>query len=483
MDMGENPMSASHPTSQGDLINSEDREGVSRVKTMSVMFPHHALKLPEKKAPPPKIPHIDHVTDRHSLPPAVRASNRPIPDPPLLPGMRATIRRMARLPSAAMEKVPLSVGPMPTKKMKMLFWNKINEKKGLWEEVNKIQVTQLHINFQRLEEKFSLMETETGSGHGGKGLNVTSSSSSQNKKNKKISIIDSKRSHLIEISLNRIKKLPEEIASMLIQLDPEILTMDLTEILLSILPTSKEIELIKSFHGDITTLGLVEQVILTISPIPRLEKRLWCHRTVFVWPHAMDKSIGQLNILESGCDELLSESSQSFFITLFSFILSVGNYLNSGTHRVAHAIHLDSLLKLSTIKANTTNRPPGVSNANSSNSGRQKETLLHYILSEMISHSTHSSDTSNRPILDITRQYKYLLLLSDINYQQIQLEYKQAIDEYQRVKNEYDLLARPSGAGNATVEMNLYLQQRLEQFLIVSQERILSLDQYFLSIQ
>jgi hypothetical protein len=474
-------MAKSLPTSPTptDTDQSDQKEPNNRLKNMKAMFPHHSMKLPEKKVSL-KIPHVDQIKGPQALPPAVRASTRSIPIPPLLPGMRATLRRIARVPSAAFEKLPLSAGPAPTKKMKMLFWNKLNEEKGLWEEVNKIHVGQLQINFQKLEEKFAIPEESTATNTSGPGGNSSVgggliSHEIKKKKNLKISIIDSKRSHLMEISLNRIKKLPDEIATLLIQLNPDHLTLDLTEIFLNILPTSKEIELIKSFHGEISTLGLVEQVVLTMSTIPRLEKRLWCHRIVFVWPHALDKSIGQLNILEKGCQELLSPDHQSAFINLFSYILSIGNYLNSGTHRVAHAIHLESLLKLSTIKANP-----------SSGGGRgQKETLLHYILSEMISHSQTNGGSSTvfNNITTLTKQFKYLFLLSDINYQQIQLEYKQSVDDYQRVKNEYDLLARPgAGTHSSSGDMNSFLQQRLEEFLVLSQERILFLDQYFQNI-
>lgn len=436
----------------------------NRAKALSAMFSPKlvALAQPEKEKKN-ALPHIDHsmgIVPPQNLPVAVRGSHRPIPEPPLLPGMRASIRKKARVPSAAVKRLPLSVGPAPSRKMKMIFWNKITEERGVWEEVNKIQVDDLQINFRALEEKFAVPEDSQPIG-GARSTTV------QEKKNKKVSLLDSKRSHLIEISLNRIRRQPEEIANMLIQLNPDVLTLDLTEILSSIIPTSKEVELVKSYQGDISQLGLVEQVVLAVSPIPRLEKRLWCHRTIFTWPYAIDKLVGQLNILESGCKELLEDSSRTQFIRLFSYILSIGNFLNHGTHRISSAIQLESLLKLSTIKSNNNPNNP-IRN--------HKETLLHYILQEI-----RESDKvlAHHPFPQFLKHFKYVFLLSDINYKQVQQEYKQSLDDFNRINTEYELLARANQNSLGSGDANSFLHQRLETFLILSKERIVYLDKYF----
>jgi hypothetical protein len=518
--MSSNPMAPSHNVTmatEGSEEEEEMKRNKNRIHSLRVIHPHKSVTLPRDKKP--LLPHVDSMgaATPQSLPVAVKGSQRSIPIPPILPGMRASIRKKARLPSVAVAKFPLSVGPVPTKKMRTIFWNKANEKQGIWQEVNKIHVEQLHINFNKLQEKFSIPDSDShsqsagggagggagaGGTHGGNGSGGSSNSSSNlTKKIKKVTLIDSKRSHLIEISLNRIRMQPEEIVTMITQLDPEILTLDLTEIFLTIIPTSKEFELVKSYQGDISQLGRVEQVILAMASIPRLEKRLLCHRIVFLWPHAIDKLVGQLNILENGCQELLNEQNQSGFVHLFSYILSVGNYLNHGTHRIAGAVQLDSLLKLSTIKAN---------NSSTSVIRSHKETLLHYILQEMMDTMStgvggSTSGDSNRPPLanplEFLKRFKYLFLLSDLNYKQLHGEYKQSLDEYHRVQTEYELLARGlsitasagasstatgGGAGgggggpiSATGDLNHFLSHRLEQFLFLSKERIVFLEKYF----
>jgi hypothetical protein len=554
-----NPMSSKNlmtsltPMTPEERPEEQNKRTKNRINSLTASHPHKAVTLlTREKKPLQLLPHVDSMgtVTPQTLPVAVRDSQRSIPPPPLLPGMRASIRKKARLPSVAVARLPFSVGPKPTKKMRTIFWNKINEEKGIWQEVNKIHVEQLHINFDKLQEKFSLPE-ESQIGYGAQGQSSSSSHShvgrgngTSKKKNPKVSLIDPKRSHLLEISLNRIRKQPEEIVKMITELNPEILTLDLTEILLTIIPTSKEFELVKSYsqgrgsrggggaggggrghgdgdddhhNGDINQLGRVEQVILALSTIPRLEKRLLCHRVVFLWPHAMDKLIGQLNILENGCRELLNQPSQQYFINLFSYILSIGNYLNHGTHRIAGAVQLESLLKLSTIKSNTHASSHSSSASSPSAIRGHKETLLHYILQEMMDTSALnevppvSGGTSGDPEMikisnpfEFLKQFKYLFLLSDLNYKQLHEDYRQYLEEYHRVQTEYELLARglslassssssssatTTGGGgggerttSATGDLSHFLSHRLEQFLFLSKERILFLEKYFQSL-
>ncbi|XP_026142455.1 inverted formin-2-like [Carassius auratus] len=133
--------------------------------------------------------------------------------------------------------------------------------------------------------------------------------------------------------------------------------------LLKLLPEKHEIDNLKSFQGDPDKLANVDHFYLSLLAVPcyqlRIECMLLCEETLSVLEILKPK----VELLETACENLRKSSLLPSFCKL---ILSVGNFLNYGSHTGnAEGFKISSLLKLTETKAN-----------------KSRITLLHHILEE-----------------------------------------------------------------------------------------------------
>lgn len=131
-------------------------------------------------------------------------------------------------------------------------------------------------------------------------------------------------------------------------MDVEALSRDEAAMLLALLPSPEEVELVTTYEGDPAGLGSLEKFVLAIKDVPMLKRRL----EAVAFRHRFDEleaeTAEQLGRIDAAlevvdrCQELQS---------LLRFVLALGNYLNAGSNRGgAYGFKLGSLSKLATVR-------------------------------------------------------------------------------------------------------------------------------------
>ena len=149
--------------------------------------------------------------------------------------------------------------------MKPLHWDVIPPrelKDTLWD---KLDDTKIKLNLDKFEEKFSQVKKEV------KKKEAPKTTSKVEKK----SFIDADRTRMINIVLNKIKLDSLEISDAIEQYDLNVLTQDICDLLLPIMPLEAEIKEVATFNGDVLQeLAFSDQFVLIISGIIGYKERV-----------------------------------------------------------------------------------------------------------------------------------------------------------------------------------------------------------------
>lgn len=257
------------------------------------------------------------------------------------------------------------------------------------------KIDDLHVDYSFLEDAFSQADDKPSPMK--LSSSISSSSSHLSCKPSSISLLDGKRTQNILISSGRVKKSPDDMVAMILTLDPSVLSLELTEILLTLAPTPEESTLLKN-HPNPSLLGKAEQILLALGTIPRLKERLECHRVTFHWNKSCDTLTGNLHLLSKTCHELSSQESIRQLQIVMSVIVAIGNFLNGGTNRIATAVKLDSILKFATVKPN-----------------QQKGTLLHFVCRQLRLHYPDACE--------FYQHWHCITTASEVSFLQLQQEF------------------------------------------------------------
>lgn len=381
---------------------------------------------------------------------AVKSSSRPIPQPPPLPpGAEKYLGAVAQAQATPGLKLPppkavvkeetfqLPAGIAPSKKMKGVFWNKLRpadcKKSALWETAKQLALKSQQIDFSSLEDRFSQAEEAA----------VVVAPQSASSKPKAVSLLDPKRTQNILISLGKLRKPPDELVVLISMLDPQQFTLELCEIVENLVPTAEETSTLNAYPNK-ETLGKAEQLLIALITIPRLKQRLECHHIVFVWNNMADRVAAQINIVTQACLESSRTDTLESFSQILAVVLLVGNYMNSGSSRMAGGVKLESLLKLNLVK-------PG--------SG-YKGTLLHFIVKEV---------KKNFPdALGFCSQWSFTGPAAEVSLSQTEADLKQLQKEFVIVEEELKL----ASSNNQNSAMASMLIQRLDSFYVSAKERL-----------
>eukprot|EP00602_Paraphysomonas_sp_CaronLab_P003309 CAMPEP_0185020924 /NCGR_PEP_ID=MMETSP1103-20130426/3574_1 /TAXON_ID=36769 /ORGANISM="Paraphysomonas bandaiensis, Strain Caron Lab Isolate" /LENGTH=1483 /DNA_ID=CAMNT_0027552127 /DNA_START=20 /DNA_END=4471 /DNA_ORIENTATION=+ len=295
--------------------------------------------------------------------PAVKSS-RDIPPPPPLPGQVGNTSGVAPpLPGQAPAGtsntgLPSKPKLAPKKKMKGLFWTKLKAAEAaatVWATIEEPVLP-----FDELENGFSDESSN-------KSKESSATAVVKKQKPKFISLFDGKRTQNVSIACGRLRMQPQAIAQMIVDLDPAVLTHDIVETLIPLVPTSEETALVRAFDGNVHELDTPGRLFLHLVDIPRLEKRLKLHSAILVWEDNADKVWEDLEILSNAITEFKRPECEESLKHVLSLILAVGNYMNGGTSRgQAHGMKLDALMKLVNIKK----------------TGSKKESLMHFVVQQ-----------------------------------------------------------------------------------------------------
>ncbi|ANQ08569.1 Diaphanous-like protein [Plasmodium coatneyi] len=233
-------------------------------------------------------------------------------------------------------------------KTKRFFWEALFEQDipGTLFEDKKELISKIAIEKESVEKSFAKAvskKEETGE------LKI--------KKPKVIQLLpDSKREYNMSIALSKFNNYTfKEIRDAIMDLNPKILNIDNTEVLMQYVPTAEEFEIVKEYilsNGDLNLVDKPEQYVAALMGVPLLKQRLESHYFALSFKENYENTLTPLeNILES-CEAV--KNSTKLFTILFT-ILNVGNTLNYGDPQRGNAFgfKLTTLAKLNDIRSTT----------------------------------------------------------------------------------------------------------------------------------
>ncbi|KEG03769.1 formin 1, putative [Plasmodium vinckei vinckei] len=233
-------------------------------------------------------------------------------------------------------------------KTKRFFWEALfeNDIPGTLFDDKKDLISKIEIQKESVEKCFTKIVTKK---EGGTELKI--------KKPKVIQLLpDSKREYNMSIALSKFNNFTfKEIRDAIMDLNPSILNIDNTEVLMQYVPTPEEFEIVKEYicsNGDLNLVDKPEQYIAALTGVPLLKQRLESHYFALAFKENYENTLNPLeNILES-CEAI--KGSTKLFTILFT-ILNVGNTLNYGDPQRGNAFgfKLTTLAKLNDIRSST----------------------------------------------------------------------------------------------------------------------------------
>jgi len=114
-------------------------------------------------------------------------------------------------------------------------------------------------------------------------------------------------------------------------------------------PTPDEIETLKSYPDDPSTLGKPEQFLLAIMDIPRLTQKLEAFLFTQKFASQLEELKPDIDTLSNACTQLKGSKK---FAKVLELVLALGNFVNGGTFRGGlYGFKLDSLLQLQDVKS------------------------------------------------------------------------------------------------------------------------------------
>jgi len=122
--------------------------------------------------------------------------------------------------------------------------------------------------------------------------------------------------------------------------------------LLGLLPTPEEEQVLKAYKGPRDQVGRAEQYFLELMDIPRYKQRVNC----FLYKMKFDEAYEDVNddylVLKDACDQVLESKRLR---RLLEIVLALGNFMNEGEDaprtRLAEGFHIEALNKLRQVKS------------------------------------------------------------------------------------------------------------------------------------
>jgi len=176
----------------------------------------------------------------------------------------------------------------------------------------------------------------------------------------KVALLDMKRSNNVGIALARLRVTDAVIKAAILDPVSHPLSSEKVDALIGMLPTTEELDSVRDFSGDPSTLGRVEQFFLALSDIPNLSPRLMALQASQQFGPSWEALAHELKTMLSATKQV--GDSKALKLVL-SRVLAVGNYLNgTSTRGGAYGFKLADLGKLAQVK-----------------SADGKSTLLHFL--------------------------------------------------------------------------------------------------------
>lgn len=276
----------------------------------------------------------------------------------------------------------------PNKPMKPLYWTRIvassvaglqssvpvnKEEVQLWEEIDETTLD----NLDEFTELFSrpIIEPKKAKEEIQKPV-----------KAKTIKVLDSKRSQSVGIFSRSLHVNFHEIEHAIYHCDTSVVSLEALQTLMEIKATREELELIQAAASQDAPLDPPEEFLWKISNFSCSAERISCIVFQSDFEEGSLSVTKKLNTVMSLCEVLLESEDLK---TLFSIILTLGNYMNGGNRQRGQAdgFGLEILGKLKDVKSKDS-----------------KVTLLHFIVKTYISRCRKAGTPLNDIVLPIPDQ-------------------------------------------------------------------------------
>lgn len=161
------------------------------------------------------------------------------------------------------------------------------------------------------------------------------------------------RSNNISIMLSRFPMSVGEIVDAIANGDPRgELTLERLAILLQCEPTQEELDLMRSFTGDVSALTQSEKFLMDLSKIERLDDKIAALVYTRQFPELIAEAHGGLDAISAACVQV-RDGAQGLR-RILEMALRVGNFMNAGGPRSnMSGVSLDSLHKLTDVRTTT----------------------------------------------------------------------------------------------------------------------------------
>ncbi|EFC44975.1 diaphanous-related formin [Naegleria gruberi] len=168
-------------------------------------------------------------------------------------------------------------------------------------------------------------------------------------KKEKITLIDGKRSHNISLQLGSLRGIPyPKLKQAILELDESVVTPNNISTIKQIVPTEEESQLCVDYEGDRDELQVADLFFIEMHGIPKMVDRCEAWEFKMKFDEVIAGIEPVIGNIRKACAEL--ESCDQFH-KILGVILTLGNFLNSSSKKVAYAFKMASLAKLSDTKA------------------------------------------------------------------------------------------------------------------------------------
>ncbi|XP_005452572.3 LOW QUALITY PROTEIN: inverted formin-2 [Oreochromis niloticus] len=306
-----------------------------------------AMALPPPPPPPPPLP----GPMAPPPPPPLPGTGPPLPPSPPDDIRAETVQSLGRSYSSSAPNS--SHTPFPTLRMKKLNWQKLPSRlvsghESLWTSTS---LDSMEPDYCSIEQLFSLPPTET------------KTRTKSKTEPKEVSFIDAKKSLNLNIFLKHFKCSHEDFVDLIRRGDRSKFDVEALKQLIKLLPEKHEVGNLKSHQAERDKLASADQFYLQLIDLPSYSLRIECMLLCEESSCVLETMRPRAELLDRACQSVKESARLPVFCKL---ILSVGNFLNYGTHTGnAEGFKISTLLKLTETKAN-----------------KSRVTLLHHILQE-----------------------------------------------------------------------------------------------------
>jgi len=252
-----------------------------------------------------------------------------MPPPPPMPGMGPGLQKGPQLRQLHWQKIP----PV---KVEGTVWNALPTPKGIDEEALKALFTLKVVGLGRKNSATGLVAPKGGG-------------------DKKVMLLDIKRSNQIQIALAKFKKSHEEMRDCILSLDEGVIKVEDVNKLKSCVPTAEERELLQPYlpdgekHAHVANLEAADHFLVLVSQVPRVTQRLDCFQTKLNLPQRITDAMAQIDSVTSAVKGV---RESNVLPQLLALVLAAGNVLNAGTLKGnAKGFRLEVLQKLAETKS------------------------------------------------------------------------------------------------------------------------------------